>query len=364
VAVAHRLAEIRFGRELGQDRRWHRIQCDWNGGLLGSYDRRIGRRRRWRLRRRHLDPERDDRCRRRLDPEQGDGFVDESRLDDGHPRQVSALQGAVADQIDDSGRAAGRLEDGLDCALGELHMIAVLTRDGKTMTHVLADFVRRERTQLATHRHTLIDLAHLRHLEMRLELGLTDEHDLQQFLTLLELGQDADFLEQAKRQVLRFVDDEEGERLQGNQRIEELVERVTQIGTRRACQAAALQIRERHNAEINEQHLEQVFTRDERIGYECRERSPIEMLEHRSNQCRLAGADFAREDDQSFAASNAGEQFFEGWRVRGAAIQKSRIGREAEGLLFQAEVRLIGQRRRRVRRQRRERKRSRVGSGR
>src|SRR4029453_19399972 len=117
----------------------------------------------------------------------------------------------------------------------------------------------RERTQLATHRHTLIDLAHLRHLEMRLELGLTDEDDLQQLLTLLELGQDADFLEQAKRQVLRFVDDEEGERLQGNQRIEELVERVTQIGTRRACQAAALQIRERDNAEIDEHNLDKAF---------------------------------------------------------------------------------------------------------
>jgi hypothetical protein len=69
------------------------------------------------------------------------------------------------------------------------------------------------------------------------------------------------------------------------------------------------------------------------------------MLENRSNQCRLPGADFAREDDQSFAASNTGEQFLEGWRVRRAAIQESWIGREAEGLLFQTEVRLVGERR-------------------
>ncbi len=165
-----------------------------------------------------------------------------------------------------------------------------------------------------------------------MQLGLTDEDDLQQFLALLEVGEDADLFEQRQRQVLRFVDDDDGEGLQRDERIEELVERVAQIGARRAGQAAALQIGERHDAEVHEQHLQQVFARHERIGHECRERPSIEMLQHRSNQRRLARADLAGQDDEPFAAADAGQQFFERRGVRGTAIEEARIRREAERL--------------------------------
>ena len=131
----------------------------------------------------------------------------------------------------------------------------------------------------------------------------------------------------------------DGEGLQRDERIEELVERVAQIRARRAGQAAALQVGERHDAEVHEQHLQQVFARHERIGHERRERPSIEMLQHRSNQRRLAGANLAGQDDEPFAAANTGQEFFEGRGVRGTAIEEARVRREAERLLLEAVVR-------------------------
>ena len=181
---------------------------------------------------------------------------------------------------------------------------------------------------------------------MRLQLGLANEDNLQQFLPLLEVGEDPDFFEQRQRQVLCLVDDDDGEGLQRDERIEELVERVAEIGARGAGQAAALQVGERHDAEVHEQHLQQVFARHERIGHECRERPSIEMLQHRSNQRRLASTDLAGQDDEPFAAADTRQEFFEGRGVRGTAIEEARIRREAERFFLEAVVGLVGQGRR------------------
>ena len=69
------------------------------------------------------------------------------------------------------------------------------------------------------------------------------------------------------------------------------------------------------------------------------------MLQDRSNQCGLARADLTGQDDEPFAAANAGEQFFERRSVRGAAIEKSGISREAERFFLEAVVRFVRQRR-------------------
>src|SRR6187399_777328 len=69
------------------------------------------------------------------------------------------------------------------------------------------------------------------------------------------------------------------------------------------------------------------------------------MLQDRSNQCGLARADLTGQDDEPFAAANAGEQFFECRSVRGAAIEKSGISGEAERFFLEAVVRLVRERR-------------------
>ena len=59
----------------------------------------------------------------------------------------------------------------------------------------------------------LIDLPHLRQLQLAMELGLTDEDDLQPARGANSVGEDAGLLDQRQRQVLRFVDDHHDEGL-------------------------------------------------------------------------------------------------------------------------------------------------------
>ena len=108
-------------------------------------------------------------------------------------------------------------------------MTAAIARHMEAMTDVVADIGQSERREFAAHGDSLIDLPHLRHLQVFFELGLTHEHDLQQLLALFEVREDADLLEQSERQVLRFVNDHDGEGLQRHERIEELVQWVAQI---------------------------------------------------------------------------------------------------------------------------------------
>ena len=99
------------------------------------------------------------------------------------------------------------------------------------MPDVRAHVGQSERRELAAHRDALIDLPHLRHLQVRPELGLANQDDLQELLPLFEVRKDPDLFEQRQRKVLRFVDDDDGERLQGDERVEKLVQRVAQIWT-------------------------------------------------------------------------------------------------------------------------------------
>src|SRR2546422_5678889 len=60
----------------------------------------------------------------------------------------------------------------------------------------------------AAQRDALLELAQARQLELRLQLGLTDQHDLQQLLARgFEVGQQADLLENRGLEVLRLVED-------------------------------------------------------------------------------------------------------------------------------------------------------------
>jgi hypothetical protein len=119
---------------------------------------------------------------------------------------------------------------------------------------------------------------------------------------------------------------------------------------RRAGHSAALQVVHRHDSEVEQQHLQQIFARDERIGHERGERLAIEPLEHSLAQRGLARADVAGQHDQALAAANREKEILERAGMRGAAVQEPGIGREAEGLFSKTVERLVGHQRRRHRR--------------
>jgi hypothetical protein len=143
--------------------------------------------------------------------------------------------------------------------------------------------------------------------------------------------------------VLRLVDDQDRERVDRRERLEELVQRVAQVGPRRAREPAAYQVVHRHDAELDEQHLQQVFARHERVWHERGERLAIERRQHRAAQRRLAGADLPRQHDETLAALNGHEDVVVHRGVRLAAIQRARVRGQAERLVRQAIVALVGQ---------------------
>jgi hypothetical protein len=229
---------------------------------------------------------------------------------------------------------------GLDRATGELDqclLARVAGRHAKPVLDVGDDITKRERRQFTAHRHTLVDLPHLRQPQVVAQLRLTHEHHLQQLLALLELGEDTDLLHDAERQVLGFVDHQHREGLQRHQRVEELVERIAEVLPRGALQPSTVDVGHRRHAESDEQHLEQVFAGDEGVGHERAERLAIELRQDRAAQRGLAGADLTGEDDEPFAAADAGAERLEGGPVRGAVVEEGGIRRQAERLVLQAE---------------------------
>ena len=77
------------------------------------------------------------------------------------------------------------------------------------------------------------------------------------------------------------------------------------------------------------------------LANDRRERRPVNLLEQRAAQRRLAGADIARDDDESFAPADGVLQQVERVAVRLAAIEIFRIRRQAERLLRKSVVALV-----------------------
>ena len=211
------------------------------------------------------------------------------------------------------------------------------------MGDIAAHAVAAERSEGAAGRDALIDLAHLRELEVRPEFRLPDENDVQQLLAALEIRQDPDLLQQRQRKVLGVVDDEHGERLQRHQAVEEFVERICKIGPRRAPQPSALHIVDRHHAEVDQHGREQILARQERIGNEGAQRLPVELVQHGAAERGLASPDVSGQYDQPFAPADRRIEVVKRPGVRGTPVEVPRVGRQTEGLPLEAVIRLVAQ---------------------
>ena len=124
--------------------------------------------------------------------------------------------------------------------------------------------------------------------------------------------------------------------------IEKLGEQVAELGARGLPQCAGGQLLNRQRAEVDQQHLQQIFARRKRVRHERAVGIAAEVPQHGAAQRGLAGADLARQDEQAFAPTDAGEQTLSGREVVRTVVVETRIGVEAERLLGQAEERLVG----------------------
>ena len=249
----------------------------------------------------------------------------------------------IANDVHETRHTVRRRVDEIDGRRGEGDALLRAADCRKTMRHVSGEVFPGQRPQLAPHRHALIDLAHLELLQTRLQFGLADEDDLEQAASRFELGQRADLLEERLREMLGLVDDQHREGVDRFQRGQELVELIAQIRSRRAGQSPATQIVHRDLTEVHEQHPQQVFTRQVRIGDERGEGLAIELIERRTAQRGLPRPHLAGKDDDALAAADAREQIVEHRAVSRALIQRAWIGGETERLGLEAVKRLVGQ---------------------
>ena len=199
------------------------------------------------------------------------------------------------------------------------------------MLDVAIGLGRVQRQQVVARRDALGQLAQVGARGQVLELGLTDEHDLQQLVTRgLEVGEQPDLLEYLGREVLRLVD-------HGN-RAPTAAVGLEQVGVEclRECSAAVGRFGQR-DVELLEDHGQEFRGRELRVEHERNIGLFGHALQQAANECRLAGADLAREHDEAVALRDAVDQVRERLRVTLAHEEIARVRRDRERTFVEAE---------------------------
>jgi hypothetical protein len=181
-------------------------------------------------------------------------------------------------------------------------------------------------------------LAQLRSIEQTHQLRLTDEDDLQQLLLRrLQVRQQADLLEDLRAEVLRLVDDQHGAPPAGMRLQQVTVDRVDQHFEARGpvgIRDPQLVAYRRQELDVGQPRIED--QRDVDVGRE--------LIEEAAADRRLAGADLARQLDESSGGANAVQEVREGLAVAIAHVDVLRIGRDRERRVVQPEMRRIHRR--------------------
>ena len=236
-------------------------------------------------------------------------------------------QQAVADRVDPAWNAAAGLEDGLERARFE-RGTPCGPRAFEPVLDVALCFFEVERPDVAGCDHALTQLLHRRALQDLPEFRLPDQKALQKRLFAeLEIRQHAQLFDGSLREVLGLVDDQQAtftllrlgdeKHFQGHQ----------QIGLRHVA---------RSHAESRTDHAQGVFGiqlgADQLGGHHL---AGVQALEQAPNDRGLAGADFARDDDEALVAEHAVLEVSLGALMLLAAEIKGRIGVELKRLARQ-----------------------------
>ncbi len=204
----------------------------------------------------------------------------------------------------------------------------------KAVPHVGCGLLLAQRIEVVARDHPLGELGHLGPREQRAQLGLADQHDLQQLaLAGLEVGQQAQLLEHLGVEVLGLVDHQHVV-LPDRMRVEqEAVQRVDMVLQRRRAAAAG---RDRHAELVADglQQLERAELRVEDVGDVAALR---DLLEEAAHDGGLAGADLAGQQHEAAAALQPVEQVRQRLAVALAHVEEARVRRDREGFALQAE---------------------------
>src|SRR5690606_3973978 len=177
------------------------------------------------------------------------------------------------------------------------------------------------------HADALAQLAQTALVELAVELGLTQQQDLDQLLAArLEIREQAHLLERVLRERLRLVDDQEDAPAPLLLLEQEPVELAHQVA---AAQTFGGQ------TELGADRLQQLDGAAARIEEEGDLELALEPLEQRPTEGGLARADLAGHGDEALALLDAVEQVGQGFAVGRREIEEARVRAQREGLLSQ-----------------------------
>jgi len=190
------------------------------------------------------------------------------------------------------------------------------------------------RSQVIGRGYPLAQLLELGALHQQAQLGLAHQKALQEPLVAeLEVGQHAQFFDRAAREILGFVDDQQGALALRHERHEERFE----LGEQLRLVDRLRRQSERHGDGM-QQLLRVELGRDQLGGNES---VGIDLFEQAAHKRGLTGTDFSGDDDEAFTLVHAVLQVGEGALVAATAVEKGGIGIELKGLAGQPEKRLV-----------------------
>ena len=119
-----------------------------------------------------------------------------------------------------------------------------MTRRTQTMADVLGDHARGQWAQIETVRDALAQLANARIGQMCIQLGLSEQHDLQQFFAFgFQIGKQTDFFQRVERHALRFLDEHHHAAIFCMARQQQFLQRLLHLQARRSAGERHMQIR-------------------------------------------------------------------------------------------------------------------------
>src|SRR3974390_2065887 len=245
------------------------------------------------------------------------GYVVDHLWSDGRNlSRVSQDQRVLAHSVDQPRDPAGAALDGGNGVFRKYRAGGgVRAGDMQPSFDVTPSFFGFQRFQLAAKRDALLQLSQLHRIELLVQLGLANKQDLQQFLfSCLQVRQQTNLLEHIGGEVMCLVNNENRDQLflGGGDEVPTQFEKqlafVFACGNEPQIPGNVLQ-----ELEIRELRVVHVGVADVRV---------LEHLEQVPDEHRLAGADLARQYDESLERPNAVVECGQGFVVPGSRIEK------------------------------------------
>ncbi len=260
-------------------------------------------------------------------------LVDDVAVNAGLAGGVRPQQCAVAQQIDAPRHPARQFVDACNRLLVKRHL-AHPPGNGQPVADVVHRFLLGERWQMKTRNHPLGELLHVGPGQHGAQLGLADQHDLQQLAFAgFQVGQEAQLLDDFGRQVLCLVDDEHVVLAGGVGLEQKRVERVHMVGHRGVGLAPGRVVDVKFVVD-GAQQLDHGELGIEDVGDVA---VLGNLLQKGAAHRGLAGTDFAGEQHKAATPAQSVQQMGQRLAVPLAHEQITRVRRYGKGAFLQPE---------------------------